>query len=99
MDHDPFRPHWKHRNCGGIVTGVDDVFKCLGCNMTADAIGSFLPGDITNSAEYFSCNPDLEVQFVDAKEYSSAQVAPGAGTGTQHRGQVREKLRTLFSWR
>ena len=77
---------------------MDDVFKCLTCNMTGNAIGSFLPGEVTNSTEYFSCNPDLEVQFVDTKEFSVAQVAVGAGNGNENGFQVRQKLRRLVRW-
>ena len=99
MDHYPFRPHWRHRHCGGVVTGVDDLFKCLTCNMTGNAVGAFLPGNVTNSTEYFSCTPELEVQFVDASESFTAQVALLAGHGTRNRWQVREKLCQLVRWR
>ena len=96
MGHDPFRPHWRHRHCGGVVTGVGDAFKCLTCNSMGNAIGSFLPGEVTNSTEYFSSNPDLEVQFVNANESFAAEAA--AGNGTQNGSQVREKLRRLVRW-
>ena len=96
MDYNPFRPHWKHRQCGGVVTGVDDVFTCLTCNATGIAVGALLPADVTNSTEYFACNPELEVQLVDPNQSLTAEFVVSADDGRQNRWQVRKKLRRLI---
>jgi hypothetical protein len=97
MDYDPFRPHWTHRNCGGIVTGVGDLFKCLKCKATGSAVGAFLPANVVNSTGHFACNPELEVQFVDPKEPLTSQLVLFADG--RNRWQVRENLRRLMWWR
>lgn len=71
MEHDPFRPHWVHSHCGGVVTGFGDVFKCLKCG-TAAAVGAVLPPGVANSLEYFNSHPDVEVDFVNRETNEAA---------------------------
>jgi hypothetical protein len=99
MDHDPFRPHWTHGQCGGVVTGVDDLFKCLKCNASGNAVGALLPANITNSVEYFACNPALEVQLVDPNEPPTAQLALDPGYGISNDRLLRGIFRRLMLWR
>ena len=73
---------------------MDDMFKCLTCNMSGNAVRAFLPENVTNSTEYFSCNPELEVQFVDAKSLTG-RVAVDGSNGTQSGSKVGGMLRQL----
>lgn len=95
MDHDPFRPHWTHNQCGGVVTGVGDQFKCLKCNTEGNRAATVLPTETVNALEHFICHPDLEVEFVDDDAPSLSARAPaqkGVNRPTWHK-------RKLLSWR
>jgi hypothetical protein len=65
MEHDPFRPHWQHKLCGGVVTGVGDIFRCVKCHAEGRGVSAALPVDVTNSLDYFACHPELEVEIVN----------------------------------
>jgi hypothetical protein len=102
MEHDPFRPHWQHKLCGGVVTGLGDIFKCLKCDAQGRAVGAILPLDVTNALDYFSCHPELEVEFVNPgsegstnivskQEFDVAQ-AVHAGKLSRWRERVRRKI-------
>ena len=67
MEHDPFLPHWTHKQCGGVVTGRGDIYRCLKCNREGAKLGVLLPPDTTNTFEYFNCHPELEVEFVNGE--------------------------------
>ncbi|HEX3683184.1 MAG TPA: hypothetical protein VHU83_11665 [Bryobacteraceae bacterium] len=105
MEHDPFRPHWTHKQCDGVVTGVGDNFKCLKCNTEGNRLGAVLPSGTTNSPEYFNCHPDLEVDFVngdvdafgvDAPAQSSADPRPAPMTRLlRWLGRIAEHVRRI----
>jgi hypothetical protein len=63
-----FRPHWKHKQCGGTVMGIDSSFECLKCGSAAVAIGAELPDFVENRREYFACHPELEVVLLSEQE-------------------------------
>jgi hypothetical protein len=95
MAHDPFRPHWKHKLCGGVVTGFDDDYKCLKCNTAGNAVGAVIPAEVTNSLEYFACHPELEVEFVERDTHAQA-------VGTPERGCFERSSRPIWKlarWR
>lgn len=60
-----FRPHWRHKQCGGIVAGCGNEFKCTVCGETGSAIGAPIPGNTVRHGEYFNCHPELAVVLLD----------------------------------
>ena len=95
MEYPPFRPHWKHKLCGGVVAGFGDVYRCLKCNTAGNAVGAVIPADATNSVEYFACHPELEVEFVDRD-------TPGQAVAMPERGRFERSSRPtwkLARWR
>lgn len=66
-----FRPHWRHKECGGVVTGVDELFRCLKCQQAGSAIGAAIPDQYGSSKEYFCCHPELEVTLLNGHTASA----------------------------
>ena len=95
MEHNPFRPHWTHKLCSGVVSGLGDVYKCLKCNTAAKAVGAVLPTGVTNSREYFASHPDLEVDLVNGDTDVNANGTPEHG----FRSRALAPMRMLSRWR
>lgn len=71
---DPFRPHWKHKQCGGAVAAFgEEDFQCVRCQQCGRGIGAVIPGDTANHGEYFLCHPELEVILLSANEVEAHQ--------------------------
>ena len=70
------RPHWIHKHCCGIVVGIGDIFKCGKCDLAGVAVGTVLPRDVGNRAEYFAAHPELEVILLTLEELSAHPEAP-----------------------
>jgi len=70
---DWFRPHWKHQQCGGIVAGIGNEFKCDKCGETGPAISAIIPEDTFNHEEYFNSHPELEIRFCSAETPSARE--------------------------
>jgi len=65
---DLLRPHWRHKECRGIVVGIGNTFKCDKCNQTGPAMGAVLPRNMQNEAEYLAAHPELEVTLLSSEE-------------------------------
>jgi hypothetical protein len=94
MHYDPFRPHWKHKQCGGVVTGSGDIYKCSKCKVEGSRLGAILPPDVTNRLDYFASHSELEVEFVD--EESSPISTPAQSCANSGMGALGKVLR--WAW-
>jgi hypothetical protein len=68
-----FKPHWIHRECGGVVAGTRSEYLCDKCGANAPAIGAEIPLDVENRREYFACHPELEVALLRDEELAQAR--------------------------
>jgi hypothetical protein len=68
-----FKPHWIHRECGGVIAGTPGAYLCCKCGEIAPAIGAEIPPDVENRREYFACHPELEVALLQAEDLPPAR--------------------------
>ncbi len=73
---DLLRPHWTHKNCGGIVFGCGKAFTCVTCRNTGPGIGAFIPPNTPNETEFLACHPELEVILLTSEQVTAHERAP-----------------------
>ena len=71
---DLLRPHWRHKQCGGIVVEFgDEEYRCEKCVQTGRGLGAIIPSTTLNHRDYFRSHPELEVVLLSAEEVSIQQ--------------------------